>query len=643
MPDIEACSIEASAVVRPEGRGPGPRVAAAFRRLRRLALGLGAAILVAAGPAIADPIGLADGRDRIALLPFDGTGSEQGGHLTLDGAAFDRTGLSDGALRFGPGSSASVALEKRLSTRAGTIAFWMKPAAEASGSQTYLTGHWSGPDNSYLALSAGWWEPTGADRLYFILSNRQQIHCSAKYRPAPGKWSFVTATWSSGESGFCRLFVNGERIAEFHGRFSGSEASAGPLLLGSDAATTEQRGRGFVGSMDELTLLGRAVSDDEVRTAYEAGRAGAGGADAVAGDWVDEALAEPAQTAARAAEPDSEARMIFHENIDWALSREKADAVIAKVKAAGFNIFMPCVWYGPGARFPSAVAPIDRRLIDRVSDKFDPLAYLIERAHAAGIEVHACITVVRRGSTLFPEFAPDGTPTDAYDIHDPAFRRFIVELAAEVVQRYPVDGINLDYIRSMGICTSARCEADYRSRFDRSLTLDLAKSKVPGMRVETLERWNYEAVTDVVKQIAARLRDIRPDILLSVDAHPLDPGLMLQGQDSVRWAQEGLIDLVVDMRYNRVLDRATMDRVYAAIGDPSHLAVMLADYDKIGDEVVARDPALLVKYVELVRAKWPGAGIGMYNLQTLSPAQGEALRSTVFQRDARPNFGQPAQ
>ena len=113
------------------------------------------------------------------------------------------------------------------------------------------------------------------------------------------------------------------------------------------------------------------------------------------------------------------------------------------------------------------------------------------------------------------------------------------------------------------------------------------------------------------KQVAARLHDIRPDILLSVDAHPLDPALMLQGQDSVRWAQEGLIDLVVDMRYNRVLDRATMDRVYEAIGTPNRLAIMLADYDKIGDEIVARDPALLVKYVELVRAKWPGAGIGM--------------------------------
>jgi len=634
MSDIEACCIEAYAALRPKA----PHRVAKFRVFRNLAVAL-AAFMILVGSATADAIGLEDGRDRIALLPFDGAGSEQGGTLALEGAAFDGAGLSGGALRFGPGSAASLQLQKPLSTRAGTIAFWVKPDDGASGSQTYLTARWAGPKHSYLAVSAGWWEPTGADRLYFILSNQQQIHCSAKYRPVPGKWSFITATWSSGERGYCRLFVNGERIAEFQGKFSGSEASDGPLALGSDAAATDRRNRFFAGALDELTLLGRAVSDREVHDAYEAGRAGA---EAVAGDWVEEALADQSSPAALAA-PQSEARMIFHEDIDWALSRKKTDAIIAKVKAAGFNVFMPCVWYGPGARFPSAVAPMDRRLVSQVSDKFDPFAYLIEQAHNAGIEVHACITVTLRGSKLFPEFAPAGTPTNAYDIHDPAFRRFIVELAAEVAQRYPVDGINLDYIRSMGICTSARCAADYRSRFDRSLLLDAAKSELPGARVESLEQWNYEAVTDVVKQVAARLHDIRPDILLSVDAHPLDPDLMLQGQDSVRWAQEGLIDLVVDMRYNRVLDRATMDRVYEAIGTPNRLAIMLADYDKIGDEVVARDPEMLAKYVELVRAKWPGAGIGMYNLKNLSPGQSDALRNDVFRQDVRPNFGQPAQ
>jgi len=638
MPDIKACCIEAVAALRPKARS---RVAR-FRIFRNLAVTLAAAFMILAGSATADTIGFADARDRIARLPFDGGGSEQGGKLALEGAAFDGRGLSGGALRFGSGSAASLQLEKRLSTRAGTIAFWVKPDGGTAGSQTYLTGRWAGPKGSYLAVSAGWWEPTGADRLYFILSNQQQIHCSAKYRPVPGKWSFITATWASGERGYCRLFVNGERVAEFQGSFSGAEASEGPLALGSDAAATDHRNRFFAGALDELTLLGRAVSDREVHDAYEAGRAAPAGAEAVAGGWVEEALADQGSPAALAA-PGSEARMIFHENIDWALSRAKADAIIAKVKAAGFNVFMPCVWYGPGARFPSAVAPMDRRLIDRVSDEFDPLAYLVEQAHNAGIEVHACITVALRGSTLFPEFAPAGTPTNAYDIHDPAFRRFIVELATEVVQRYPVDGINLDYIRSMGICTSARCEADYRSRFDRSLALDVAKTRMPGVRVESIEQWNYEAVTDVVKQVAARLHDIRPDILLSVDAHPLDPAMMLQGQDSVRWAQEGLIDLVVDMRYNRVLDRATMDRVYEAIGTPNRLAIMLADYDKIGDEIVARDPALLVKYVELVRAKWPGAGIGMYNLQNLSPGQSDAFRSGVFRQDVRPNFGQPAQ
>ena len=93
------------------------------------------------------------------------------------------------------------------------------------------------------------------------------------------------------------------------------------------------------------------------------------------------------------------------------------------------------------------------------------------------------------------------------------------------------------------------------------------------------------------------------------------------------------------MRYGRVLDRPTMDRVYREIGDPQRLAIMLADYDQVGDEVVPRNPAGSAKYVELVRAQWPGAGIAMYNLQQLSSQQSETLKRTVFQGAAHPGIG----
>ena len=458
-----------SRVIRTECRGVPSMARRSFLVTLGIAVALGAALVAIVANASAAAIGLADGKDRIAAESFDQPPADAGTlGLKSVGAETARPGLSGAGLRFAPGTSATVTLDGPLLTRAGTIALWVKPSTEARGSQTYLTASWSGAMHSYLALSAGWWEPLGADRLYFVLSNRQLVNCSAPYRPAPDKWSFITVTWSSGTHGYCRLFVNGERLGEFSGSFSGSEVAPGPLLLGSDAATSERRGRGFVGSMDELAVLGRAVSDAEVRAAYEDGRARAAAEDLVAGTWIDEALALPAASPVPGVAPAPQARIVFHENIDWAMSRQRRSG--RRESQGGWvqhSHALRLVW--PRRQVPHrsrAARSASRR--PRIAES-DPLAYLVDAAHKAGIQIHACLTVARRGSDLFPDFAPAGTPEQAYNMHDPAFRRFMVDLILEVAQRYPIDGVNLDYIRTMGICTTDLCGQEYENRFGRSL------------------------------------------------------------------------------------------------------------------------------------------------------------------------------
>jgi hypothetical protein len=46
----------------------------------------------------------------------------------------------------------------------------------------------------------------------------------------------------------------------------------------------------------------------------------------------------------------------------------------------------------------------------------------------------------------------DGVPESFFDIHDEKFHTFIRDVVLEVVRGYPVDGINLDYIRSGSVC-----------------------------------------------------------------------------------------------------------------------------------------------------------------------------------------------
>lgn len=570
---------------------------------------------------------LADGTGRILDLGFETV--ESG--LALHGTSLETESASGAVLHLRRGSHATVALDEPITTRVGTISFWVKPAPAAGGSQTYVSLAWPDDPRGYLVLSQGWWEPVGADRLYFVLSNTQFVNCSVQYRLPASKWSQIVAVWESGKAGGCKLYVNGERLATFASPSIKTQASAGPVYLGSDAPTTEVRRRGANAAIDDLVILRRAMSDSEVEDSYSTGRDKRGPVEAVAGAWVDEARLQTERNATdRRTSALDEIRAIFHEGIDWALSRAATDKVVARVAAAGFNIYIPCAWYGPGARFPSEIVLADPALGKRLRKGEDPLAYLIETAHRAGLEVHPCLTIARRGSKLFPEFAGPEAPEGTYDLHNPAFRKIMVDLAAEIVRRYPVDGLNLDYIRTIALCSSADCSADYRQRHGRDLLADLRNRNRDPVALRTITRWNTEAVSSLVRDMAKAVRAIRPGIMLSVDAHPNDPALLLQGQDSVAWANQGWIDLIFDMSYNRVIALARLDEVRAMLDEPSKLAIMLANYDRADDGPEPRSAALMSRYIALARERWPGIGLGIYTYPQLTDEQLAGFSNEIF-------------
>lgn len=214
-------------------------------------------------------LGSASNGDRIVAETFDSESPQ----LSLMSSALASDGLSGSALRLRPKEQAQLTLGDTLNTRAGTIAFWLKPSREAAGSQTYVTLRWKGEDASYLAISQGWWEPLGQDRLYFVLSNEDAVHCSVKYRLPEEKWTHLVAVWPYGKDSGCALYVNGERLAQFSAAPSPTRTSDGPLYLGTDAPTSVANGRRADGLIDDLVVLRRSASAAEIAKAYQAGRA----------------------------------------------------------------------------------------------------------------------------------------------------------------------------------------------------------------------------------------------------------------------------------------------------------------------------------------------------------------------------------
>lgn len=159
----------------------------------------------------------------------------------------------------------------------------------------------------------------------------------------------------------------------------------------------------------------------------------------------------------------------FHEGYK---TPEQMDAMVARAVEGRYNAIIAEVLAfhdydaargGHGAYWNSSIVPKSRD----VAPDFDPLAYLVERAHANGIEVH-CWLVAFRCSVDWP---PDRNPTVAahpewlmvpsasmgqsaqiggyyvFDPGSPDVQDYLMSIVRELCTNYAIDGIHWDYIR----------------------------------------------------------------------------------------------------------------------------------------------------------------------------------------------------
>jgi len=550
-------------------------------------------------------------------------------HLTLrEGALI----LGGGAgLRLPGSSSAEWRPEHALSTDSGTLTLWLRPLWNLRDRQSHVftTFRWSGADQSYFALSQGWWEPQGARKLYLVLSNQQFIFCFMPWTfdytlYLPDQWTMLGVTWQSGDPGYVRLYVDGKRICSRQIAFPGGRRQLDPVYLGSDrGAGAEHRGRPSDMVIGRIAAEPRVMTDEEMHAAYLRG----GGVDR--SKWV-LAIASPSP----AADAD-ERRMIQDEDTHWASSRLEIRRRIERIRRAGFNIYTPCIWDGARAFFAANGAPVSPSIRDPADPAYDPLAYMISLAHSAGIAVHPWFVVGRRPpGSEFPVSFVEGAPDGAFNLQSESFRNFIVSLVVDVAKRYDIDGVNLDYLRVMGPCSDADCLARYRRKYARSLTLDW-QSQEAGNTVPSLIEWNRRATTDIVSRISSGVRKWKPGALLTIDTVPFDHGRRHQGLDEESWLRAGLIDAMVDMAYDDPIDIDTLDRAMRAFS-PARQLVAIRDYDFFGDTVIDRSGEAMSDYVRLIRTRWPGAGIAFYHYPHMSTEQILSLGRGVFAQPAEP-------
>lgn len=566
---------------------------------------------------------------------------ESSGATLVDG------GKWGSALSIAPDGFVSFDPAGNLDMAAGTLMFWLKPnwSTPTKTSHALLSMGLDGDPAGYMVLSQGWWESGGGgERMYFVYDNQSFMHTSTAAMMSMGEhlndWHQIALTWAEGAPGHNAIYIDGQLVSKTVRSCPSVRRPKTRLFIGSDRGTDMGAMRAAAALFDELVVLNRALSEREVAAAYRAQESDWEAVEARRWEWLTSVLQGPEPTFERDEQGMiKESRAMLDEGGGW-VNSEYVDELVEKLSRAGFNVYIPCVWHGRGTRWPSALDAPEPGLTEVFAAQgHDPLAYLIERCHEKGIEVHPWFCVVKRERDLHPEFVEETTPAGFYDVHRPEFRDFIVGLMLDVVTRHDVDGINLDYIRSGGLCRGEKCLAEYRQRFGSELADDVQAVQKPGWANANVLAWQDEAIADIVKRVAEQGRALKPGLVISVDGHVKPPGAApdASGRNETMWVDAGWVDVAYNMDYGRVLTFAALDAVRGASNRPQAYVCLPGNYERGDDgKVLPREGQLVADQIAFCQRKWPGNGVGLYLYSMLSEAQIDALRAGPFREDAVP-------
>ena len=248
--------------------------------------------------------------------------------------------------------------------------------------------------------------------------------------------------------------------------------------------------------------------------------------------------------------------------------RANANAIVAQVRRRG------------DAFYTSAIEP--RTLDPNVPPGFDPLQDLIDKAHAAGIEVHAwMVTLPVVSGTKLPaghvwqQHGPSAQGNDnwamlTYGGEAPGFLDpghpdavdYTVSVYLDLLKRYDVDGVQLDYVRYGGPTWGYNPTAI--ARFNQQT----GRSGKPAPTDPAWMQWRRDQVTNLVRKLYVESLAIKPRVKITAatiawgDGPTNDAGWYQTQpykevlQDWRAWLEEGIVDMAMPMTYQREYKRS---------------------------------------------------------------------------------------
>lgn len=270
----------------------------------------------------------------------------------------------------------------------------------------------------------------------------------------------------------------------------------------------------------------------------------------------------------------------------------------------GYNTLIVQVRGRGDAYYESALEPRAAELAGQPAT-FDPLAMTIERASAAGLRVHAWFNVNLVASGIAPPRArthiavrepgwlmvpaPLARTLARVDPSTPAYvaqlarwtrdksdsvegmflspipegsQQYTLSIVRDLLQRYKLDGLHLDYIRyptaefdySAGALQAFRADHGVKASPAEQARLDALAKRDPLAWTAAFpvawENFRRERLDLLVRRIRDLTRETRPEAIVSAAVVPVaDDARRLKLQDWSMWAKTGLIDVICPMAY----------------------------------------------------------------------------------------------
>ena len=258
------------------------------------------------------------------------------------------------------------------------------------------------------------------------------------------------------------------------------------------------------------------------------------------------------------------------ENLDWPKTKIKSPADIDKQKneltqlldsLAQFNIntILLQTRVRGDVIYPSDIEPFSAVLTGKAGKNpgYDPLAFAIDECHKRGMQLHAWLVTLPLGKAAHvkshgrnslankhPELCKLYQGSWYMEPGEPQTATYLTSLIAEIVTKYDIDGIHLDYIRYPDRPRNYNDQALHR-RYGKGMSN---------------ADWRRNNITTIVKDIYNKTKSIKPWVRVS--CAPLGKHADLSRysskgwnahntvyQEAQEWLREGIMDALFPMMY----------------------------------------------------------------------------------------------